>query len=134
MRTPFLIALFALSACASTSALSGKVANRDWQAQDVNGIPVVAGSKPLTLRIADGRAAGSSGCNNYSAPVIRSAADRIELGSIVSTRMACEPAVMEQEARFLAILAATRSYTRYGNGSLSLIAPDGRAIRFRPAA
>jgi heat shock protein HslJ len=46
--------------------------------------------------------------------------------------MACERAIMEQERRFLSILAAARSYSRYGNGSLSIIAPDGRAIRFRP--
>ncbi|HEY7809853.1 MAG TPA: META domain-containing protein [Allosphingosinicella sp.] len=129
---PFL-AFFALSACATTSGLSGNIRDRDWRAQDVNGTPVT-GDKALTLRIAEARATGSSGCNTYSAPVIESSADRLELGPIASTRMACDAAVMEQEARFLAILAAARSYSRYGNGSLSVIAPDGRAIRFRPAA
>jgi heat shock protein HslJ len=55
---------------------------------------------------------------------------KLEFGPLASTRMACEAAVMEQETRFLSILAATRSYSRYGNGSVSVIAPDGRAIRF----
>jgi hypothetical protein len=38
----------------------------------------------------------------------------------------------EQERRFLSILEQVQGYSVYGDGSVSLIAPDGRAIRFRP--
>ena len=130
MRFLSLLSLGALAACA-TAGLGPQFHDRELHAQDVNGLPVTGG-RPLTLRLTDGRAAGHGGCNSFSAPYEISE-ERLELGPIVSTRMACEPAVMEQEARFLSILGAARSFSRYGNGSVSVIAPDGRAIRFRPA-
>jgi hypothetical protein len=37
---------------------------------------------------------------------------------------------MEQEQRFLSILGAANGYSRYSTGALSIIAEDGRAIRF----
>ena len=126
---PTLLALLAFSACA-TSATAAKIEGRDWRAQDVNGVPVT-GDRPPTLRLQGKRATGNAGCNNFAGSY-KLKSGRIEFGPVISTRMACDPAVMEQERRFISILAAARSFTRYGNGSLSLIAPDGRAIRFRP--
>jgi heat shock protein HslJ len=130
MRFLPLVLLTALAGCA-TAALGPNIAGRELHALDVNGVPVT-GPRPLTLRLDDGRATGNAGCNTFSAPY-EASAERIEFGAVVSTRMACEPAIMEQEARFLSILDAATSFSRYGNGSLSVIAPDGRAIRFRPA-
>ena len=127
-----LLGLFTLSACAS-AALGPAFTGRELVAQDVNGVPV-AGSKPLTLRLDGGRASGSAGCNSFTGSYEIESEDRIEFGPLATTRMACEPDVMEQERRYLAILAAARSFSRYGNGSLSVIAPDGRAVRFRPGA
>jgi heat shock protein HslJ len=131
MRNILLLSLLALSACAAGS-LGSRFDGRELIAEAVNDVPVT-GTRPLTLRLQGGQAAGNSGCNSFSAPY-KLSEERIEFGPIASTRMACEPAVMEQEARFLSILAAARSTSRYGNGSLSIIAPDGRAIRFRPGA
>ncbi|HZG09697.1 MAG TPA: META domain-containing protein [Allosphingosinicella sp.] len=122
------IAVLAAGACATTQG-NYNIRGPEWQAQDVNGVPL-AGTRPLTLRLDGKNASGNSGCNSFSADV-RISEERLQFGPIASTRMACEPAVMEQEQRYLAILGAARSYSRYGNGSISLIAPDGRAIRFR---
>jgi heat shock protein HslJ len=132
MRTLLpLLSLLALSACA-TASLGPGIGGRELIAQDVNGVPV-AGPKPLTLRFEGGRASGSAGCNSFSGSY-QASEGRLEFGPLATTRMACTPDIMEQEQRFLAILAATRSISRYGNGSVSLIAPDGRAVRFRPAS
>lgn len=126
-----LLSLAALSACA-TAGLGSGLGGREWVAQDVNGVPV-AGARPLTLRFEGERASGSAGCNSFSGSY-EAGEERLEFGPLAATRMACEPDIMEQERRYLSILAAARSYSRYGNGSLSVIAPDGRAIRFRPGA
>jgi putative lipoprotein len=130
MRSLALFSLLALSACA-TASLGPRFDGRELVAEAVNDIPVT-GSRPPTLRLDNGRATGSAGCNSFSAPYTLSE-ERIEFGPVASTEMACEAAAMEQERSFLSILAAARSYSRYGNGALSIIAPDGRAIRFRPA-
>jgi heat shock protein HslJ len=118
---------FILAACATTPAnVSG-----EWRAADVNGV-AVTGTRSLTLTLGpDGRAAGNAGCNSFSGPYSMRRSDRIDLGPLAVTRMACEPQAMEQEARYLSILEAAESFSRYGDGSLSIIAPDGRAVRFR---
>lgn len=117
-----------LAACATTPPSVGGT----WRAADVNGLPVT-GARPLTLTLGpDGRASGDAGCNSFSGTYAFRSRDRIDLGPLARTEMACEPRqVMEQEARYLSILEAAESYSRYGDGSLSIIAPDGRAIRFR---
>ena len=130
MRIVILFSL-ALSACAATAVGGSDIGGGEWRATDVNGVPVV-GATPLTLRFeAGGRASGSGGCNSFGADYRRRSDSRLEFGPIVATEMACEAAVTEQEARYFAILDAAESFSRYGDGSLSIIAPDGRAVRFR---
>ena len=126
-----LIAL-ALSACASAAAGSrSDIRGVEWRAVDVNGVPVVGEQRP-TLRLARGeRASGSGGCNSFTATYRRRSRMRLDLGPIASTKMACPGPVGDQEARYFSILEAAETYSRYGDGSLSVIAPDGRAVRFR---
>ena len=38
---------------------------------------------------------------------------------------------MDEERRYLSILESAHGYNFYGDGGLSLIADDGRAIRYR---
>jgi heat shock protein HslJ len=123
-----MIAAALLAGCAAGSA-SRQLRGVEWAAVDVNGVPVT-GRAP-TLRLEEGRASGDAGCNRWGAPYELGADEGIRIGEIESTQMACEPAAMEQEARFLAILRAAQGYSFYGDGSFSIIASDGRAIRFR---
>ena len=124
-----LFALVALSACAGPGI--PRIGLGDFSALNVNGAPVTS-DKPLTLRLEkEGRASGHGGCNSFSTSYTLESGERITFGPIASTRMACAPEVMEQETRYFAILAAAESYSVYGSGSLSIIAADGRAIRFR---
>lgn len=123
-------AAFSLAGCAA-GAGSRQLGGGEWRAVDINGVPVIAGSV-LTLRLEDGRVSGSSGCNRYSGTFTRSSRERIRFGPLSSTRMACaDPALTEQENRFTSILTAVEGYSVYGDGGISLIAADGRAIRFR---
>jgi heat shock protein HslJ len=123
--------LLTLSTCATAAAPGRLGAGSEWRALDVNGYPVDP-ARPLTLRLeAEGRASGSAGCNGFSGSWQTRSRERIRFGPLVTTKMACDAATMEQEQRFLAILAAVQGYSLYGDGSVSLIAADGRAIRFR---
>ena len=129
MRSFTLLLVLCLAACGTPGV--PRLGSGDFVASDVNGVPI-AGEKRLTLRLGeDGQASGNSGCNSFTATYQTRSRERIDFGPIASTRMACPPDVMEQEARYLAILDAAESYSVYGNGSLSIIAPDGRAVRFR---
>jgi heat shock protein HslJ len=126
---PIVVLTLLLAACATSSG--GARIGGEWRAADVNGVPIVGG--PLTLRLGSGsQASGSAGCNSFTGTYELRSRERIDFGPLGATRMACDPAVMEQEARYLAILDAAENYSRYGDGSLSIIAADGRAIRFRP--
>lgn len=122
--------LFTLPLAACAAGLAG-IDGGELRAVDVNGAPIV-GERPLTLRIEDGRASGSAGCNSFSATFRTKGRGEIDFGPLAVTRMACEPQIMEQEARYLAILDAAESFNRYSDGGVSVIAPDGRAVRFRP--
>ena len=128
---PILAAALLTASAAAAAGTRSEIRRIDWHAVDVNGIPVT-GDRPLTLRLgADKVASGHGGCNSFTAGYRRRSDLRLEFGPIASTKMACAGAVGEQEARDFAILDAAETYSRYGDGSLSVIAPDGRAVRYR---
>ena len=130
MRMIALAALLLATACYPRTTTTRALQGVDWAAADVNGVPVQGG--PLTMRLADGRASGHSGCNSWSAPYDLRSNEGIRFGAIEVTEMACAPELMEQERRFLSVIRLAQGYTHYGSGGFSLIAGDGRAIRFRP--
>lgn len=124
-----IMAMLALAGCATTvggQALEGV----EWRAADLNGAPILAGA-PLTLRLDGGRAAGSAGCNSFSGAYRLRSDAKIDIDAVATTRRACAEDVMDQERRYLSILENAASYGVYRDGSLSLISPDGRAVRFR---
>ena len=129
MRILFLVAALTLGGCASSLAMGGRLAG-DWQAVDINGVPV-SGSRPITLRLEGTGASGSSGCNSYSGTIRLTSREGIEFGPLAVTEMACPPEAMEQEKRYLSILRSVQGYSSYSDKGISLIAGDGRAVRFR---
>jgi heat shock protein HslJ len=130
MRSAAGAILLLLAGCASTPG-GLRADGGSWRVVDLNGLPVVEGRAP-TLALADGRLTGNTGCNSFGGRYDLSRQEGIRFTDIAVTEMACEPPVMEQERRFLAILNAVQGYSRYGDGSLSLVAADGSALRLRP--
>jgi putative lipoprotein len=57
----------------------------------------------------DGRVSGRGGCNQYSGTVELEGASII-ISHLISTKMACAPAQMDQETRFMSALQAARTY------------------------
>ncbi len=73
-----------------------------WAATSINGQPVVEGSEVL-LGISRGRIGGISGCNTYYGPV-EADRNKVAIGPLSSTRVACPEELMGQESAYLAAL------------------------------
>jgi heat shock protein HslJ len=98
------ICLLAFGAAADSSAPTGK-----WLAEDIDGGGVIDRLQ-TTLEIRDdGLVNGMGGCNRYagSAKIDGSA---IKFLPLASTRMACPPAVMNQESKFHITLEKVRTW------------------------
>ncbi len=81
-----------------------------WQAVSIAGVPAVEGAVSTLAFNAEGQVSGNAGCNNYfgSWGVDGTA---ISFGHMGATQMMCvEPAVMEQEGRFLEALGNAEGF------------------------
>jgi putative lipoprotein len=89
-------------AVAEPQSLNGR-----WLAEDIRR----GGDRvQTTLEInANGAISGTGGCNRFTGRA-SIAGRRITFGSIASTRMACSPAVMNQEGKFFAALGDVRAW------------------------
>ena len=63
---------------------------------------------------ADGQLSGSGGCNTYSAPYTVDG-NRIKIGMAITTLMACEQPIMDQEAQYLAAIRTAAVYKIEGS-------------------
>jgi putative lipoprotein len=102
-----------LSACAPTSQNSVPAAIPDlsgtkWLAEDIDGRGVIDDAQSTVEFLAEDRIAGRGGCNHYSGNVTLEGT-KIQVSPLISTKMACVPALMDQEGRFLQALEAARS-------------------------
>lgn len=131
-----LLACVGLAAChpaavATTPGASpaAPLAGTEWTLVELGGraAPAGAGGRSATLTLADGRASGFAGCNQFGAGFV--AADpALTFSAVISTRMACS-AGMELERDYTAALEATRSY-RLTSAGLELIGQGGVLARF----
>jgi heat shock protein HslJ len=114
------------TALAAPSAPTGK-----WLAEDIDGGGVIDRLQTtLTIRD-DGMVNGMGGCNSYAGSA-HFDGKAIKFLPLVSTRMACSPAVMNQEAKFHAALEKVRGW-RIDEAQRKLILLDGHGydvIRF----
>jgi heat shock protein HslJ len=84
-----------------------------WFVEQIDADDIIDGVGPLLVIRSAGHATGSGGCNSFSGPVTING-DAITFGALATTKMACTPALMNQEQKFFAALAATRSYRTRG--------------------
>jgi putative lipoprotein len=106
-----------------------------WLAEDIGGRGVIDNAQTTITFDAEGRVAGSGGCNRYFGPVTIDGS-AISFGDLGATRMACVPALMDQEQKFFDALAATRSYRFHDPGNtLVFLGEDGTTlVQFSPLA
>lgn len=103
-----------------------------WVAEDIDGRGVID-RVPSTLTFeSPQRISGRAACNRYFGSV-EQVEGRFRLRPAGTTRMACAPAVMDQEARFLGALAAAATFHSEA-GKLLLMDEGGRVrVRLEPA-
>ncbi len=123
-----------LAGCAGAAERAGEAAGAIvgpvWVAEDIAGA-AVGGEAPITLRLdADGNASGRGGCNGYGGPYTF-AGDALSFGPLAATKMACAPAVMDQEQRYFDTLALVTRYAVAADGALVLTTAVGKEIRLR---
>jgi heat shock protein HslJ len=94
-----------------------ELTGRTWRAETIMGRPVIDSSDSTITFEADGRVHGQGGCNRYfGAATI--AGEQVSFGSIGSTKMACAPALMDQEAHFFQILESAERWSVDEHGML----------------
>lgn len=80
-----------------------------WLAEDIRGRGVIDNLQSVLEITVDGVVTGSGGCNRMRGQATISGAS-LTFGAMAGTRMACPPAVMDQESKFLSALEAVRSF------------------------
>ena len=99
-----------------------------WQVEDIDGGGIID-SAHITLRIAaETGISGSTGCNPYFGAVAIEGSAFVA-DAIGSTRMACAPALMQQEQRFVQALQAVRRFEL--SGDFLLLYDDSQVLRLR---
>jgi len=114
------------------AAISQDLAGTSWQLVGYNngqgGFASVTGSEAVTAAFSDDGVSGSSGCNSYTASYEAGDDGSITIGPAAGTRMMCEDdAVMDQEARYLAVLELADTYL-IGPGSLEIFDEGGTRL------
>lgn len=133
MRTLTLAFLAALAAtpamtCAPVPALAqADPAASTWLAEDIMGRGVIDRAQSTLRLLPEGRIAGSGGCNRFTGKGLVSAG-KVEIGLLATTRMACPPAVMDQETRYLRALAASKRYEIGSDGLMRFYDGSGAPI------
>ena len=116
---------------------SNALEGTQWRVEDIDGRGIIDRSR-VTMRFSDEKKiSGHAGCNRYFGQFERTG-NRISIGVSGNTRMACVPALMEQEERFLAALSTSVQVEFQRDSILLLLDETGRprlrAIRDRESA
>lgn len=114
---------------ATFSVQSGELSGTSWIVTAFNNgrqavVSVMAGIEITADFGSDAKVSGSAGCNSYM-NLYQSDGSRIAIGPVVvSTRKACEQALMDQETQYLAALSTAATY-RIEGSTLELRDADG---------
>jgi heat shock protein HslJ/uncharacterized membrane protein len=98
-----------------------------WRVIRLGSEPLPQGVTATVVFDREGRASGRSGCNRFTGAYTLSG-EGLSFGQIAGTRMACPPAEMETERRFLDLLQKVTRATPGENGQLRLMAGDEQAM------
>jgi len=118
--------LVMLVACGKTGG--DPLDGTSWELYSMGKYSPIAGSK-ITIQFENGQVSGNGGCNSYGGEY-RVNGDKLELGMLMSTLMACaDPAMMEQETIFMQALGDAQGFEIVG-GQLQMYGSGGEALTF----
>mgnify|MGYP002640626676 CR=1 FL=1 len=114
------------------------IIDQQWEfaafvAADSTQTPILDGTSVTLSFTADGSVHGHAGCNGYGGAWRLEETGDIQIGPLVSTRMACSSpeGVMQQEQRFMRALETTHEVTRLGEQLRVDYGQDGTYLHFR---
>lgn len=116
-----------LAGCAATVATVDRKVPGAWRIEQARTEPILDKRLARLDFGADGRLTGHTSCNRLSAAYAL-AGDKLEIGRVVTTRMACPRLQMEQEDRVLTALELARTARVRPDGLLELRDEDGRGV------
>jgi heat shock protein HslJ len=103
-----------------------------WRAETIMGRPVIDDAASTISFEADGRVHGRGGCHRYFGSSTIDG-EQVSFGALGSTKMACAPALMDQEARFFQALDTAERWSLDQQGLLLLhSAGADQPSRFAP--
>jgi heat shock protein HslJ len=104
-----------------------------WLLEDLGGKGVIDNAQSTIAFAEGGKVSGRGGCNRYFGTVEVSG-EKLHFGPMGSTKMACPPALMDQEDRFLKALQDAERYKM--DGAFLLIYCKGleKPLRFTRSA
>lgn len=98
-----------------------------WTVDEIGGEPVIDKSATMLRFETDGRVSGSTGCNGVTGTATIGEGT-ITFSPLATTRRACTDEAMAQERRFLEAMGNARSYAMDDDGTMRLLAEDGRPL------
>lgn len=93
-----------------------------WHVESIDQAGVIDSSRVTMTFDGAGQVSGSTGCNRYTA-LMSETGKTLQLDQAATTRMACPPALMKQEQRFLQALQDTKTLHRLAD--TWVVAEDG---------
>lgn len=99
----------------------------EWSVESFDAQALVENSRITLSFDAEGRLHGQSSCNRYGGSYAV-AGEIVTVSQLISTMMACAPALMTQEQRYLTLLREVREYAVAADGALVLSTQEGRQI------
>lgn len=110
------------------------LAGKTWEVIELgSGAPPSEGARPTFAFDPDeSKIAGQTGCNRFNGDLSLTG-EGLSFGPLATTRRACPGPAMDVEQRFLALLGAAIRFDVHADGTLHLIATDGRELVARPA-
>jgi heat shock protein HslJ/membrane-bound inhibitor of C-type lysozyme len=101
-----------------------------WVVEDIGGAGIVDRSRARLRFGDDGKVGGRASCNIFTGSYTLTG-ESLTFGKVTGSMIACAPALMEQERRFLDLLQAVHRFEISDSGALVLITPDNRRITAR---
>ncbi|MDZ4130468.1 MAG: META domain-containing protein [Hydrogenophaga sp.] len=122
--------LLSLAACALPGAPgAAPLVGSEWRLEDLGGRGVLDRVQATLAFPEAGRVTGNSSCNRFFGSYTLMQ-DRIALGHLAGTRMACAPAVDEQETRYLDALQKAQRLEVRGTTMLMHVQGLEKPLRF----
>ena len=97
-----------------------------WQLQKGAGLPSRKARTP-TLSMQGEKVSGSTGCNTFTATLVRHADKRVTIDGIALTRMLCEPGQNTIETAFVNALRQTQFVTEQGQ-SMTFLSGENKPL------